>query len=55
MFVSRELRRMIRAGAPAWNLHRQALQEGLCTLRQDAVEKMLAGLVSLDEVRGVCD
>lgn len=55
MFVSRELRRMIRAGAPAWNLQRLALQEGLRTLRQDAVEKMLAGLVSLDEVRGVCD
>jgi type II secretory ATPase GspE/PulE/Tfp pilus assembly ATPase PilB-like protein len=55
MFVSRELRRLIRAGAPAWNLQRLALQEGLRTLRQDAVEKMLAGLVSLDEVRAVGD
>ncbi len=49
------LRRLIRAGAPAWNIQRQGLVDGMRTLRQDAVEKMLAGLTSLDEVRSVAD
>ena len=31
------------------------LLDGMRTLRQDAVEKMLAGLTSLDEVRSVAD
>ena len=43
----------MRAGAPAWNLQRQAVKDGMKTLRQDAIEKMLAGLVSQDEVRRV--
>ncbi len=55
LVISRELRRLIRAGAPAWNLQRQGLVEGMRTMRQDAVEKMLAGLTSLDEVRSVAD
>jgi type II secretory ATPase GspE/PulE/Tfp pilus assembly ATPase PilB-like protein len=55
LVMSREMRRLVRAGAPAWNLQRQGLTEGLRTLRQDAVEKMLAGLTSLDEVRTVAD
>jgi type II secretory ATPase GspE/PulE/Tfp pilus assembly ATPase PilB-like protein len=55
LVISRELRRLIRAGAPAWNLQRQGLVEGMRTMRQDAVEKMLAGLTSLDEVRAVAD
>lgn len=55
LVISRELRRLIRAGAPAWNLQRQGLVEGMRTLRQDAVEKMLAGLTSMDEVRSVAD
>lgn len=55
MLVSRELRRLIRAGAPSWNLQRQAMKDGMRTLRQDAVDKMLGGLVSFDEVRGIAD
>ena len=51
MFVSRELRRMIRAGAPAWNLHRQALQEGLRTLRQDKT-RVQAGFMAMDPRTG---
>jgi type II secretory ATPase GspE/PulE/Tfp pilus assembly ATPase PilB-like protein len=53
--VSRELRRLIRAGAPSWNLQRQAMKDGMHTLRQDAVDKMLGGLLSMDEVRTVAD
>jgi len=55
LVINRELRRLIRAGAPAWNIQRQGLVDGMRTLRQDAVEKMLAGLTSLDEVRSVAD
>lgn len=55
LVINRELRRLIRAGAPAWNLQRQGLVDGMRTLRQDAVEKMLAGLTSMDEVRSVAD
>lgn len=51
MTVSRDLRRLIRAGAPSWHLQRQAMRDGMRTLRQDAVEKMVAGLTTLDEVR----
>jgi type II secretory ATPase GspE/PulE/Tfp pilus assembly ATPase PilB-like protein len=51
--VGKEMRRLMRAGAPAWNLQRQAVKDGMKTLRQDAIEKMLAGLVSQDEVRRV--
>lgn len=50
---SRELRRLIRANAPAWHLQRQAAQDGLRSLHQDALEKMLAGITTHDEVRCV--
>jgi len=53
LVVGKEMRRLMRAGAPAWNLQRQAVKDGMKTLRQDAIEKMLAGLVSQDEVRRV--
>ncbi|ACB33393.1 General secretory system II protein E domain protein [Leptothrix cholodnii SP-6] len=55
LVVTRELRRLIRAGAPAWNLQRQAQKDGMRTLRQEAVEKMVAGQITLDEVRTVLD
>lgn len=55
LVVTREMRRLIRAGAPAWNLQRQAQKDGMRTLRQEAVEKMVAGQITLDEVRTVLD
>jgi type II secretory ATPase GspE/PulE/Tfp pilus assembly ATPase PilB-like protein len=51
MVVSRELRRLIQTGAPAETLQRTALAEGLRTLRQDGIDKVLAGVTSIDEVR----
>ena len=53
--LSRDLRRLVRAGAPGWNLQRQAAHEGLHSLRQDALDKMVAGQVSLDEVRSLVE
>ncbi len=53
LVVGREMRRLLRAGAPAWNLQRQAMKDGMRTLRQDACEKMLSGQIGLDEVRHI--
>jgi type II secretory ATPase GspE/PulE/Tfp pilus assembly ATPase PilB-like protein len=49
--ISRELRRLIQTGARAEEIQRQAMAEGLRTLRQDGLEKMLAGITSIEEVR----
>ena len=51
MVVSRELRRLIQTGARAEELQRTALLEGMRTLRQDGIEKVLQGITSLAEVR----
>ncbi|MBX3602913.1 MAG: Flp pilus assembly complex ATPase component TadA [Rubrivivax sp.] len=51
MTVSRALRHMIQTGARADELLRQALTEGLRTLRQDGIEKVLAGVTTIEEVR----
>ena len=51
MPMSRELRRLIQTGARAEELQRLALGEGMLTLRQDGIEKVLQGQTSIDEVR----
>lgn len=51
MVVSRELRRLIQTGARAEELLQTSLREGLHTLRQDGIEKVLQGLTSMEEVR----
>jgi type II secretory ATPase GspE/PulE/Tfp pilus assembly ATPase PilB-like protein len=51
MTVDRELRRLIQSHARAEDLQRCALATGMRTLRQDGIEKVLAGLTSIDEVR----
>jgi type II secretory ATPase GspE/PulE/Tfp pilus assembly ATPase PilB-like protein len=53
LLPSADLRRLIRASAPAWHLQRQAVRDGLRSLHQDALEKMLAGITTHDEVRSV--
>jgi type II secretory ATPase GspE/PulE/Tfp pilus assembly ATPase PilB-like protein len=49
--VGREVRRMIQTGARAEEIMRQGMQEGMRTLRQDGIEKVLAGVTTLAEVR----
>jgi type II secretory ATPase GspE/PulE/Tfp pilus assembly ATPase PilB-like protein len=51
MTVTRELRRLIQTGARAEELQKQALLDGMRTLRQDGIEKVLAGITSMEEVR----
>lgn len=51
MPISRELRRLIQTGARSEELQQTALAEGMLTLRQDGIEKVLQGWTSIDEVR----
>ncbi|MCA0174977.1 MAG: Flp pilus assembly complex ATPase component TadA [Proteobacteria bacterium] len=49
--MSRELRAAIQGGARAEEIQRLALSQGMRTLRQDGIEKVLAGITSIEEVR----
>jgi len=51
MTMSRELRRLIQTGARAEEIQQQAMREGMHTLRQDGIEKVLAGITGMEEVR----
>jgi type II secretory ATPase GspE/PulE/Tfp pilus assembly ATPase PilB-like protein len=51
MMVSPELREKIQSGCRASALQRQALADGMRTLRQDGIDKVLAGVTTLAEVR----
>jgi len=53
MAVSRGVRQLIQSGANTEALQHKALSEGMRTLRQDGLEKVLAGVTTLDEVRAV--
>jgi type II secretory ATPase GspE/PulE/Tfp pilus assembly ATPase PilB-like protein len=51
MLVSRGMRHLIQTGRRADDLQRHALSEGMRTLRQDGIEKVLAGVTTIEEVR----
>ncbi len=51
LIVSPGLRQLIQSGARAEEIQRQALMEGMHTLRQDGILKVLQGVSSLAEVR----
>lgn len=51
MSISRRLRELIQNGARAEELLRAAQADGLRTLRQDGIEKVLTGVTTIDEVR----
>ena len=51
MVISRELRRLIQNGARAEELQQLAMKQGMRTLRQDGIDKVLAGLSTIEEVR----
>jgi len=51
LVVSRELRHLIQTSARAEELQRVAMNEGMRTLRQDGIHKVLAGLTTIAEVR----
>ncbi|MDI4631532.1 Flp pilus assembly complex ATPase component TadA [Pelomonas sp. V22] len=51
LMVSRNVRRLIQTGARAEEIQHAALAEGLRTLRQDGIAKVLTGVTSMAEVR----
>ncbi|MBL8352006.1 MAG: Flp pilus assembly complex ATPase component TadA [Burkholderiaceae bacterium] len=51
MTVSRGVRQKIQSGARSDDILRHALADGMNTLRQDGIEKVWAGLTSIEEVR----
>jgi len=53
LVVSREMRLKIQQKVPAIDLQRQAMADGMRTLRQDGILKVLAGLTSVEEVRAI--
>ena len=53
LIVTRELRRLIQTGSRVEELQRRGLQDGMRTLRQDGIEKVLAGVTTIAEVRAM--
>jgi type II secretory ATPase GspE/PulE/Tfp pilus assembly ATPase PilB-like protein len=51
MAVSRELRLLIQNSARAEQLQTLAMNEGMRTLRQDGIDKVWAGVTTIEEVR----
>lgn len=51
--VSPEIQRLIQTRAPVSELLKQALKEGMVTLAQDGIRKVLAGVTSLQQVKTV--
>ena len=51
MSISRPLRHQIQTGARAEQLAHTAMSEGMRTLRHDGIEKVLAGVTTIEEVR----
>ena len=49
--VSKDVRRLIQSGSRAEEIQHCALNEGMRTLRQDGIEKILQGITSTAEVR----
>jgi type II secretory ATPase GspE/PulE/Tfp pilus assembly ATPase PilB-like protein len=51
MVMSKALRRLVQGGARAEELQQAALREGMRTLRQDGIAKVLSGQTTIEEVR----
>jgi type II secretory ATPase GspE/PulE/Tfp pilus assembly ATPase PilB-like protein len=49
--VSKGVRHLIQQGARAEQIQQHAMGEGMRTLRQDGIEKVLAGVTTIEEVR----
>jgi type II secretory ATPase GspE/PulE/Tfp pilus assembly ATPase PilB-like protein len=55
MTITRESRRRVQTGANVEQLQQQALADGMRTLRQDGIGKVLAGVMSLGEVKATAN
>jgi type II secretory ATPase GspE/PulE/Tfp pilus assembly ATPase PilB-like protein len=55
MTITRESRRLVQTGGNVEQLQHQALADGMRTLRQDGIGKVLAGVMSLSEVKATAN
>ena len=53
LVIGRELRHLVQTSARAEELQRTAMNEGMRTLRQDGILKVLSGLTTIEEVRAI--
>jgi type II secretory ATPase GspE/PulE/Tfp pilus assembly ATPase PilB-like protein len=51
LVVSKGIRHLIQTGARSEQIQHHAMSEGMRTLRQDGIEKVLAGITTIEEVR----
>jgi type II secretory ATPase GspE/PulE/Tfp pilus assembly ATPase PilB-like protein len=54
LVASDEIKRMVQKRTPVEELRRQAIREGMSTLLQDGIEKVLKGHTDFKQVRAVC-
>jgi type II secretory ATPase GspE/PulE/Tfp pilus assembly ATPase PilB-like protein len=54
LVASDEIKRLIQKRRPVEDLRRQAIEEGMTTLLQDGIQKVLQGLTDFKQVRAVC-
>ncbi len=54
LLATDEMKRMIQKRDPIEKIRRQAIQEGMRTLLQDGIEKVVAGHTDFKQVRAVC-
>jgi type II secretory ATPase GspE/PulE/Tfp pilus assembly ATPase PilB-like protein len=52
--VTSEIRRLVHKRSPAADIAHCAARQGMRSLRQDGIEKVLQGLTTLDQVRALC-
>ena len=52
--VSDSIKKLIMTGADSTTIKEQALKEGMITLLQDGIDKVISGVTTLDEVLRVC-
>ncbi len=50
MEINEELKEFILSGASALEIKREAIRQGMMTLRQSALEKLKQGVTTIDEV-----
>lgn len=55
MIIDDELRELVVIGASAVTIRKKAQEKGMRLLREDGLEKALAGLTSIEEVARVCE
>ena len=53
MLISREVRRLVHTRASSAVMQHTALREGMRTLRQDGIDKVIAGVTTIEEVRAM--